>query len=198
MSGLGAFEKAAAAKPAKKGKTEKHAFSQDRLDDFVKQWIEAAAAEKQAKQDKAEAEAEILPAAEEERLKASLSSGANQSTVIVNGKLAVSQSKRYTKVPAENLPELREIFGDAAERFFKTRMNVSVKPSIMDNEAKLNELVDAIGAENIEKFFDVVQDIEVTEAFHNARSTDIDVQKKSTRAIEDGLVRPYKAAVKLN
>lgn len=186
-----AVQKATKAKPAK------HEFHDETLDRAVSQWISAKARKDQAEQELAEAEGDILPKAEVARVEASVNAGSNQTTVVVNGKLSVSQSVRYRTVKAESVAELQEIFGDNAPRYFRTKLMIKVKDSVAENEALCQALVEAIGAENIGKYFDVTESVEVTEAFHTERSTDPKLAKKANGAIERGLVAPYKAAVKL-
>lgn len=196
MAGLDAFKKAAVSKPSAK-KSEKHTFTDNSLNSAIDQWVAANAAIKQAEQQKAEAEAEFLPKCEDERIKASTAAGSNETTVILNNKLAITQSKRYSNVDAATMPVLKQAFADDTERYFRTRMAVSVKPSILEDDTKLNELVAAIGAENIAKYFDVVENVVVTEAFHVERSTNPAVTQKAKNVIEAGIIKPYKAAVKL-
>jgi CxxC motif-containing protein len=197
MGGLDALAAAATGDDQKKGSSEKGQLSNGKFDGAVKRWMKAAASEKQAKTDKAEAEAEFLPAVEDERVSASIGAGTNLTTVILNGKLAISKSKRYSPVTKEALPELNEIFGENAKRFFKTRMDVSVKDEWLKSDEKAQELIDAIGAENVQKFFNIKTSVVVTDAFHTERSTNQDVAVKAKKAIDEKLVKPYKAAVKL-
>lgn len=192
-----AFKKAAVAKAPSKAKKEKHEFSDSSLNGAVEQWIKAKALLTQSEQDLAEAEATILPRAEEERVKASLEAGSNQTTVIVNEKLSVSQSKRYRALTPDALDGLNKIFGVDTGRLFKARLSIKVKDSVLSDEALTQKLVDAIGEDNIGRFFDVTETTEVTEAFHVERSTNPALADKANEAMKEGLVSPVKASVKL-
>lgn len=189
--------KAAAAPKATKAKPAKHEFHDKALEKAVSQWISAKGRMQQAEQELAEAEAEILPKAEEARIEASMTAGSNQTTVVVNGKLSVSQSMRYRTVKAEAMADLSEAFGENAPRYFRTKLSIKVKETVADNEALCQALVEAVGAENIGKYFDVTESVEVTEAFHTERATNPKMAKRAIDVIARGLVAPYKAAVKL-
>ncbi len=192
-----AFGKIAKAKEPAKAKKEKHEFTDPKLEKYVEQWVDAKSRKDQAEQDIAEAEAEILPRSEEERIKASQAEGANQSTVVVNGKLAISQNKRFRNITAEALAELQKTFGSDSDRFFRTRTEVKVKESILENEELAAQLTAAIGEENLAKFFDVTETVVASEAFHVERSTNPECSKKAKTCIDQGLITPYKATVKL-
>lgn len=193
---LDAFKKAAT-KPSTKKKSDKIELNEPQFDGAIEQWVKAAAAEKTAKADKAEAESEFLDTVEAKRIDASVNAGQNLTTVLLNGKLSISKSKRYSKVEPEHLPALKEIFGEKdAERYFRTRLNVAVKPSVLDSEEKAAKLIELIGP-HIEEFFDVVETLEVMEVFHNERSTNPDVAEKAGKAMDERLIKNAKAAVKL-
>lgn len=193
---LDAF-KQAAKKPSTKKKSDKIELNDEQFDSAIEQWVKAAAAEKSAKTDKAEAESEFLTTVEDKRIDASTAAGQNLTTVLLNGKLSISKSKRYSKVEPEHLPALQEIFGEKdAERYFRTKLNVAVKPAVLDNEEKAAKLIELIGP-HIEEFFDVVETLEVMEVFHNERSTNPDVAEKAQKALDERLVKNAKAAVKL-
>lgn len=196
MSSLDAFRKAAKTVTSKK-KSDKIELNDAKYNGAIEQWINAQAAEKQAEQDKAEAESEFLSDVEAARIEGSCEAGQVLTTVLLNNKLSVSKSKKYSKVDAAQLPALISIFGEAdANRYFRNRMAVSVKPDVLTSEEKTAKLIALIGP-NIEEFFDVVESVEVMETFHIERSTNAKVAEKAKKAMDEGLIRNAKAAVKL-
>lgn len=196
MSSLDAFKKAAK-KPATKKKSDKVELNDSQFDSAIDQWVKAKAAEKQAAQDMSEAENEFLGACEEARITGSTEAGQVLTTVLLNNKLSVSKSKRYSKVDSEQLPNLVQIFGEAnAERYFRTRLAVSVKPEVLASEEKAAKLIELIGP-HIDEFFDVVESMEVMEIFHTERSTNPQIAEQAKKAMDEGLIKNAKAAVKL-
>ena len=192
-----AFGSIAKPKAAAKAKDEKYSFTDTTLTTAVEQWVRAKSTLTQAEQDMAEPEAEILPRTEDERIKASLQAGSNQTTVILNDKLSISQSKRYKTVSPEVVSDLQASFGTDADRYFRTKMAIKVKESIIADEAAVAELAAAVGEENLGKFFDVTETIEVSEAFHTERATVPALADKAKEAMAKGLVSPYKASIRL-
>ena len=195
MAGISAFKKAAVAQPAKKKGGTPEASMPD-LDNAVEAWLAADVAEKEAKAAKVAAESAILDPVEHERLKESLAAGSVHSSVKVNGKIIVSTKNAYSAVDPAVVPQLEEIFGEDSKKYFKEKMKIALNDKALNDEAIIKKLVDAVGEENINEYFDVKQVVEVSDSFHTDRSTDPKVASKAQAAIEQGMIRPYKAAVR--
>lgn len=190
------LKKAAAAKPVTKGKSKTPEVQRDDLNEAVDKWIEASKMEKDAEALKAQAEAVILPEAEAERVKASMSDGEFHSSVKINGKITTSVQSRYSPVKSEDEDAIKGVVGAKFDEFFKSKTDVALKPALLEDEAAMGKIVAAIGEENFGKFFDVKQTLVVSNAFHEQRSTSKDVKDMADKLIGEGLVKPYKAAVK--
>lgn len=186
-----------AAGGARKAKPGKLAIEVPALASAVNAWVKAKAAIAQAEDAMSDAEAAILPRAEEARLQACLATGEYQPTVVVNGKVSITQSKRCRSIPAEDLPSLRKVFGDETERMFSVRTSIKLKEEVLESSEALEAFMEAIGRDALRKWFDVTKTVEATEAFHVERSTQADTSTKAREAIEEGLVVPAKATLRL-
>lgn len=194
--GLKNILKKAATKKESKSKSKTPQVDRPDLNDAIDKWLEAAKMEKDAKAMKSQAEGVILPEAEEERVKASQDAGEYNSSVKINGKITVSVQSRYTNIGTEHEETLREAAGDRYDEFFKEKTEVSLKPSLLEDEEAMGKIIEAVGEENFARFFDVKQAITPTKAFHEQRSTSKDVRELFERLNDEGIVKPYKAAVK--
>lgn len=193
---LGKLLKKAAKKKSTKSKSDTPEIDRPDLAEAIDKWAEASKMEKDAKALKAQAEGVILPEAEEERMKASAGDGKYHSSVKINGKVTVSVQSRYKTIGTEHEETIQEAAGDKYDEFFKEDTKVSLKPSLLDDEDAMGKIIEAVGEENFERFFDVKQAIVPTRAFHEQRSTSKEVQELFEKLNDEGIVTPYKAAVK--
>jgi hypothetical protein len=192
--GLDAFKKVASAPAAKKSKSTTPVVELEELSDQVKTWVEAKKNEKDAKARLSGAGEEIKPVAEEARRKICMDTGNYASSVKIKAggeTITMSTKNAYSKIPTEQAPQLDEIFGEDKDKFFKEKMTIALTDAAMNDEEIVNKLVEAVGAENLAKYFDIKQFIEPTEALHTQRSTDAKVAAMADRAINEGVLRPY-------
>lgn len=197
MAGIGKLlKKAAKKKSSSKKKSNTPEVDRPDLTEAISKWKEGSKMEKDGKAMKAQAEGVILPEAEEERVKASMGDGEYHSSVKINGEVTVGVQGRYTKIETDCEDEIKEIVGDKYDGWFKEDTKVSLKPALLNDEGAMGKIIEAVGEENFERFFDVAQTIVPTRSFHEARSTDADTKKKFEELSDEGLIKPYKAAVK--
>lgn len=197
MAGLkNILKKAAKTDSGSKSKSKTPTIDRPDLNDAIDKWLEASKMEKDAKALKEQAEGVILPEAEDERVKASMGGGECQSSVKINDKITVSVQSRYTTISTENEEKIRNVVGDKYDEFFKEKTEVSLKASLLEDEEAMGKIVAAVGEENFAKFFDVKQNIVPTKAFHEQRATSKTVQEMFNKLNDEGVVKPYKAAVK--
>jgi len=194
--GVGNILKKAAKKKTSKKKSTTPDVDLPHLKDAISKWKEGSKMEKDGKAMRSQAEGVILPEAEEERVKVSMGDGSYHSSIKINGEVTVSTQNRYTKIDTENEDEIREIVGDKYDQWFKEQTKVSLKPALLNDEEAMGKIIKAVGEENFGNLFDVEQTIVPTEVFHKARSTDADVKKVFEQLHDEGLVKPFKAAVK--
>ena len=192
------LKKAAKKKAPSKSKSKTPTVQRDDLDEAVEKWLEADKMAKDGKALKEQAEAVLLPEIEDERVKKCREDGEHHSSVKVNGKVTVSARNAYSKIDAteENEETLRDAVGDRYDEFFKEKTAVALKPSLLDDEEAMSKIIEAVGEENFERFFDVKQHIEVTEAFHKGRATNPKVAEQYETLADEGLVKPSKNSVK--
>jgi hypothetical protein len=197
MAKLGKLLKKAAKKKAgSKSKSKTPEVDRPDLNEAIDKWTEGSKMEKDGKALKAQAEGVILPEAEEERVKVSGDDGSYHSSVKINGKITVSVQSRYTTIDTDHEEKIREVVGDKYDEFFKEDTKVSLKPSLLEDEDAMGKIIDAVGEENFERFFDVKQSIVPTRAFHEQRSTNKEIREMFEELNDEGIVKPYKAAVK--
>lgn len=192
--GLDAFKKAATGPAPKKSKSKTPVVELPDLADAIKEWVGAKELEKDAKTRLSGAQEEMVPVAEEARRKVCMDSGSYESSVKIKaGDQVVTMSTKnaYSKIPTEMDGDLDEIFGEDKARFFKEKMEISLTEAALADEKIVNKLVEAVGAENLTKYFNIKQFIEPTEALHTQRSTDPKVAAKADVAIGKGILRPY-------
>lgn len=199
MAGLKNILKKAAGKksPAKK-KSSTPTIQRDDLGEAIDKWLEADKMAKDGKALKEQAEAVILPEVEDERIKKCREDGEHHSSLKVNGMVTVSARNSYSKIEAteENEETLKGAVGDRFDEFFKEKTSVALKSSLLDDESAMGKIIEAVGEENFERFFDVKQHIEVTEAFHKGRATNPKVAEAFETLADEGLVKPSKNSVK--
>lgn len=193
--GLGSFAKAASKAPVKK-KDDKPHFDVPELNDALNDWLEAKKMQQDGKALQQKAENDILEEAETRRLSKSLEDHKNYSTVVINDKVMVNTKNAYKAISDDDIAELRDTFGADADRFFRQKMSISFNEEGMQNEELINKVIEAVGEENLAKYFDIKQVYVPTEAFHDERSTNPEIAAKAQEVISEGLVSPYKAAVR--
>lgn len=164
------------------------------IEDFVTASQAAKTAEAQAQTAKAQIDASIGP----KRLALCVNNAAVVPSVSVNNRLTFTQMRRWSKVPAEHAAELNEVFGDDADRFFQSTLSIGLSKSSANDEAVLQKLVDALGPEFIGQHFEISRDMEVTEAFHNAWSTDASVQEKAQPFLDSEILRIASSSLKVS
>jgi len=194
--GLGRFSKAASKTTTKAKKDDKPRFAVPELSDAVDQWLEAKKMQQDGKSLQTAAENSILDEAESRRLEKSLDESKNHGTVVINDKIMVSAKNAYSAISEDSIDDLKEIFGDEVERFFKEKTSISFSDEALKDETLIDKIADIVGDENIDKFFVVKQCFVTTDAFHDARSTDSATAAKAKEAMDSGLVKPHKSAVR--
>jgi len=181
---------------AKKSKSTTPQIDRPDLEEAIKKWEEGKKMEKDGKAMRVQAEGVILPEAEEERLRISVTDGKHHSSVRVNGKVTISTQNKYSPIGTEHEETIRKVVGDKFEEFFKEKTNVSLKPSLLSDEEAMGKIVEAVGEENFMRFFEVKQSLTPTQAFHEQRSTSKEIYEMFESLNDQGIVNPYKAAVK--
>jgi len=161
----------------------------------VGQWLDAHKDLKDAKARMAQAEAQIIPEAETKRLE-ECAKGEFQSSVSIDGAIVVSTKNQYSPISTEFEEDLQETFDDRYDEFFVKKSEVKVSPQALQDPEFIGKLVDTFGKEVFGEYFEVNQKIVPTDAFHNQRSTNDEVREKAQEVIDQGIVKPYKPALK--
>ena len=187
--------KKAAGKKTTKSKSTTPAVQRDDLDAAIDKWLEADKMMKDGKALKEQAETVLLPDVEDERIKSCLADGEHHSSTKVNGKITVSTKNAYSKIPTDAEEEIKEIVGDKFDIWFKETSKIEITPAALADEKFLGKIMEAVG-EDFERYFKVDENLVPTEIFHKNRSVDPEAKKAFEELQAEGLVKPYKAAVK--
>lgn len=165
----------------------------------IEAWLKAHADLKDAEARKATAEENILPAAEKERIAACRRDGKFYSSVKVeNGSspITVSVQNRYSPISTKDFPTIEEVFGDKAASFFTTKTEISLTDAALNDEKLIEKLIAAVGEDKFNLYFNVKQNVVPTETFHEARAINGEIGNKADVLKANGILKPYKAAVK--
>ncbi len=193
---LSIFGKAATAKPTK-GKSTTPSVEVPALEQSIKEWLKADKDMNDAKSRKELAETVILPNAEESRVKECRRDGEFHSSVKLNGQILVSTQSRYTNILSEDRESLEKVFGDKTDQYFKSEMEITLTDAALKDEKILQKLIAAVGQENLATYFEVKQFIKPTDQLHEQRTLDPEIAGKAKQLMDAGILKPYKAAVKL-
>jgi len=159
-------------------------------------WLKAHADLKDAEARKATAEEEILPAAETERIAACRRDGKYYSSVKIEDKITVSVQNRYSPINTSDFPAIEEVFGDKASDFFSTKTEISLTDAALNDEKLIEKLIAAVGEDKFGLYFNVKQTVVPTETFHESRAVNAEIGTKADILKANGILKPYKAAVK--
>ena len=193
--GLNAFKSVAKDSGTKK-KSDRPEIQDPTLDEAITKWLQAKIDLDSAEATKAIAESVFLTPAVKKIIDASIEGGEPQSSVAINGKVMVSIQNKYSKIAMEVLPRLEEIFGDTFKDYFEEKMDISLTEAALADADLLTKLAEAVGAENIEKYFSVKRYMAPRPNFHHDRLTRKVITTKATKAMEEGILSTPKGSVK--
>jgi hypothetical protein len=192
----GMLAQAASKKPAGKSKSKTPTVSLPDLREQIDKWCQAHMDEKDAKSRKEETADTFMESVEKKRLEECRRDGKYYSSVKVDGKITVSVANKYSPIDPSDNGQLEDAFGDDKAHLFKDVTEISLTDAALSDQAILQKLINAVGAENFQNYFEVKQFIKPTDALHEGRSTNPDVAKKANKLIDAGILRPVKASVK--
>ena len=89
-----------------------------------------------------------------------------------------------------------EVFGDQTETYFQEKTSITLTEAALSDETILQKLIAAVGQDKFPLYFDVKQHVAPTEALHQGRATNPELAEKAQKLMDDGVLKPYKAAVK--
>jgi hypothetical protein len=143
-------------------------------------------------------EAQIHPVAEEARQTHCQSVGAVVNTVVIEGEggnVKVTNQRRYKAIDPKVMPDLKGIFGET-ESLIESKLKIRFTEDALVDEELLRRIVEAVGAENLTKYFDIREELSPTESFHVRRHTDSVFAKAANSAISRGLITPVKQSIR--
>lgn len=169
------------------------------LVDPIKRWRELHQLGRQVAAEKDEIEAQIRPVAEDTRQSHCQSKGDVVNTVILetpDGSVRVTNQNRYRAIDPKVMPELKAVFGDETSKLVKSKLRIRFTEEGLKDETLLQKIVEAVGEENLAKYFDIREELSPTDEFHVRRHTDSSFARKANSAIDQGLITPVKQSVR--
>lgn len=202
--GLSAFKKVAKKSSSKKKKDEAPEFTVSGvLASAHRKWLDGKAKEKDGKATIKKNEGLLLPKAEEEHLKVCQSQDKYYSSIKIvrdedgkERKLTVSFTNKYSEIPTDSEDDLREIYGGSYDTYFKEQTKVALSDKALNDDSFTDRLVEIVGEEEFEKYFEVKNFIKPTSEYHEHRMRHKDLAKMHQRAVDEGLVKCNKPSIK--
>jgi hypothetical protein len=161
------------------------------IDDF----LGAKKKQKEAKAEIARAEGAIISAAEKARVEHCTRTGKYESSHKVQastGTVTVKFPNRYSKIPSGDEESLREIYDDDYDTYFREKTDVTMTEAAMNDEKFIEDMMEQLGEETFERYFEITSHIEPTKAYHEQRVTNEGLAEKHQEAVDQGLVNPTK------
>lgn len=205
MKAAAIFKAAAKKAVPTKAKDTTPEFVNDTLRKNIELFLGAKKDEKKAKSQTKLAEPKIIKAAEAERVEVCTKAGRYFSSIkaTANGDsgaspltVTISFANKYSKIPTDREEELREVYGEDYDKFFKEATSATLTPIAMEDETFIEKIMEAIGPENFARYFNVEQTIEVSKTYHELRVMDKELAAKHEIATTKGLVKCNKPAIK--
>ena len=163
-------------------------------------WKDAKEREKDANAERKMLEEVILPLGVEERR--DLIQGTKEHVTSVKLKtddvtITMKTSKAYSAISPDIEDDLEEIFGDDYERLFVTHTAIQFKEAFTSDPETLQKVIEAVGADRFAEVFDVTQTIKPTDVLIVERDANKKVAAMHDKAVEQGLLKPFKPAFTL-
>jgi hypothetical protein len=161
-------------------------------------WLDAKKREKKAKADLKKAETDLIEAASEARVNHCTREGKYESShkiVYKDSKITVKFPNRYSKIDCENKEDLRDIFEDDYNRYFKDKTTATLTQAAVDDDEFIETLVGAIGEDKFARYFEVSSHIEVAKSYHENRAINKALAEKHQEAFNSGLVNCTKPSL---
>lgn len=104
---------------------------------------------------------------------------------------------QYSKISADKESDLKEIFGEDYEECFNVVKSIELTKDALADEDILVKLIKAVGKENFAKYFKISNVIKPTNTFHEGRFQEGNIKDKAEQVINEGIVNPYKIAIRI-
>jgi len=192
---LGSLGIEAKPKKAKSKKKELPAYTNKALDKPITKFLAGLKAKKDGEAKMATAHAEIADTAEEFRIEASRQKGEAQASITINGKIRFTQQGKYSNIDPEQIGEIEEEFGDDVSQYIAVKSGVAVKSEVLGNKEKLQELIEAVGQDRFNDFFEITKSYAVQPMLHEKLSVDEKFLEEHGHLLESGILKRNKPTV---
>ena len=187
---------AMAAKAKPKGGSDTLTAQSSAIEPIIVQWENAKKEEEKWASLRKTCEAQLLMHGRSMRLEACRRVGRVESTISLNGKLKMTAKNQYSKIDMAHADKLREVFGEAFPQYFHVNTDMKLTEKAADDETILTQIIEAIGAENFQAWFDATQHIAVTESFHTDLTLKPAVEALAAPLIQNEIIKPYSPSFK--
>ena len=165
----------------------------------ISTWLALYAQRRASETEMGDIEAQIRPIAEDARQTHCQAVGAVVNTVVIEGddgdNVKVKNQRRYKAIDPKVMPDLKGIFGETGD-LIESKLKIRFTEDALIDEELLKKIVEAVGAENLTKYFDIREELSPTESFHVRRHTDSVFAKAANSAISRGLITPVRQSVR--
>lgn len=192
--GLSKFKKLADKPKAKK--TTADAIIDPAMEEVCNNLVKTSAALKNAKAAHENVQAEIIDYMQPKHIEA-LRSNSLTKTFDLNDKVKCIFTDRFKALTAEDIKEFEERLIEknvAVEKLLKERVSLKLKKHVEDDEDKLNKLIEALGEDLLERYFEIKVETVPVKDFYTAV-----VREDVVDELEDVIERiRYKPTVKVS
>jgi hypothetical protein len=187
---------AATAKPTK-SKTKTPTITVDGIDKDLARFLKAKQDKANAEAEMATAEAEILPKALAARVKELRALGRFESAVVVNEAVLLVTQNKYSKVPLDAGDALEKAFGDDMDKLIKKVTEISLSEKAINDPEGLRRIIEAIGVDKFKDYLVVEQYFQPTEALHHGIVMDPKIEAKAKPLLEQKILKPTKPSLRV-
>jgi hypothetical protein len=181
-------------KKSSKSKTPTVTTDDENIKDALQQWVDAKEMEKQGKSSREMVEELLRPFGMEARRALIQRDGAHTSAVRINNLVTMKTSKAYSAISTDSEDELREVFGDDYDKYFSVATKIEFTAKFAQDPEILGTIIEAVGADKFHEIFDVSQAIVPNDSLITDRDLSEVTAAKHDKAVDDGLIKPYKSS----
>jgi hypothetical protein len=188
---------AATAAPATKSKSKAPRVEIKGLEPKIKQWIKAKTDMDNAEAEMKSAAVEIIAAADEAKKAECRKVGKYETSIVINGQVQVVTQNKYSKIDPSKKAEIEKVVGEEEYcKLFTTKTEVELTDAALADGEILKKLIGAVGPDKFKTYFKVSQTLVPTSVLHEGIVMDKELDVKTQKLKDAGILKPYTPAVK--
>lgn len=103
---------------------------------------------------------------------------------------------KYNDIDFKYYDKLRKIFGESFDVLFKPTLSIEFKDEILQDEKIFNKIIDAVGKENMSKFFKIKKALKPTNEFHIRRFTNSKIKEEYNKLVNENIIKNMGITIK--